>query len=165
MQRFEGQSLDLPHQRKNMGSAEISLLPLLSLTNSHAHTFMHRHRHTVSSMSEASQQQVSEDRGHLCASLPLLSSAPGYLCWGKTGRVKWADRLPLSSYVRTIKTQNSFTENASALASRSNQPTWSLPPFSLSVVGGSFSSPQNQLKSFFEFPLIQIPLWKQHVYP
>ena len=48
---------------------------------------------------------------------PLLSSASGHLCWGETGREERADSLPLKSYVHTTKTQNSFNQHASALAS------------------------------------------------
>lgn len=55
-------------------------------THAHPHTLVHRHSHTVSSISAASQQQVPEDRGHLCARLPFFSSASGHLCWEKTGR-------------------------------------------------------------------------------
>lgn len=107
--------------------------PLILLTNRKArlkflltlpvfHLFTCTHSHTVSSRSAASQQQVSEDRGHLCAELPLFSSsASGHLCWRKTGREEWDDSLPLCSYVHTTKTQNSFNQNASALAS------WTLP--------------------------------------
>lgn len=115
------ESPDPPHQQKCMGQAAISPLSLsLWLIHMHKHTLMHRHSHIVSSMSAASQQQVSEDRGHLCAGLPLLSSASVHLCWGKTGREERADRLPLSSTVHTTKTHNFFNQNASALAS------WSL---------------------------------------
>lgn len=83
----------------------------------HMHTLVHKHSHTVSPMSDTSQQQVSEDRGHLCAGPPLLSSVSGHLCWGKTGREERADSLPLCSLVHTTETQNSFNQNASALAS------------------------------------------------
>lgn len=54
-------------------------------THTHPHTLVRRHSHTVSSISAASQQQVSGDRGHLCARLPFFSSNPGHLCWGKIG--------------------------------------------------------------------------------
>lgn len=87
--------------RKAGGQAEISPLTLPpSLI--HTHTLVHRHSHTVSSMSAASQQQVSEDRGHLCAGPLLPPSSPPPLATfvgGKTGREERADSLPLSSYV------------------------------------------------------------------
>lgn len=107
------------HQQKSVDQSEIPPLSLrLSFIPIHTRAFMHAHSHTVSSMSAASQQQVSEDRGHLCSGLPLLSSsASGHLCWGKTGREERADSLPLSSHFHTTKTQNSFNGNASALAS------------------------------------------------
>lgn len=85
--------LILPHQQENQG-VRLKFLLSRSVTHLHAgqkHTHTHpltlvrRHSHTVSSISGASQQQVSADRGHLCAQLPFFSSAPGHLCWGKTG--------------------------------------------------------------------------------
>lgn len=83
-----GPSADPPHQQKKQGSSWnfSSHGPCLSLIHMHTHTLIHRHSHTVSSISAASQQQVSEDRGHLCAGLPLFSSASGHLCGEKTGR-------------------------------------------------------------------------------
>lgn len=86
---LRGPRADPPHPKKKQGQAEISpclLLRSLSFTHSHAHTLIHRHNHTVSSISVTSQQQVFEDRGHLCTGLPLFSSASGHLCWEKTGR-------------------------------------------------------------------------------
>lgn len=87
-QMQEDQVLILLINRKAGVKLKFLLSRSLSFTHSHAHThtLIHRHSHTVSSISAASQQQVSEDRGHLCVGLPLFSSASGHLCWEKTGR-------------------------------------------------------------------------------
>lgn len=75
MQRFKRRkSWSSSPAEKKKKEAGVRLTFLLSrsqsFTHSHAHTLTHRHSHTVSSMSAASQQQVSEDRGHLCAGPP-----------------------------------------------------------------------------------------------
>lgn len=87
----EGPQADPPHRQESRGQAENFsshglFTRLHARTHTQPHTLVHRHSHTVSSISAASQQQVSEDRGHLCARLPFFSSASGHLCWEKTGR-------------------------------------------------------------------------------
>lgn len=90
--------------RKAGGQAEISPLtvrhPFTCRTNTHAPC---RHSHTVSSISAASQQQVSGHRGHLCARLPFFSSTPGHLCWGKTGCEKEQAAGSVSAAVSTAR--------------------------------------------------------------
>lgn len=70
--------------KKIGGQAEISPFTL-PVFHSFTCTHILRHNHIVSSISVTSQQQVFEDRGHLCAGLPLFSSASVHLCWEKTG--------------------------------------------------------------------------------
>lgn len=63
-----------PHQQKSVGQSKIppplSLSVSHSFVRSHARALVHGHSHTLSSMFAARQQQVSEDRGHLCSGPP-----------------------------------------------------------------------------------------------
>lgn len=149
-----GQSLDPPHQQKIMSRTEISLLPLC-LWLIHMHT-----RSCTNTDIQCPQcQMLASSRclktgGTSVLHSPTASSAFGYLCWGKTGREEWDDRLPFSSCFHTIKTLNSFKENASALASRSKQPRCCLPPFLCLWLEDNFppyNSQSNQTKLSFSF--------------
>lgn len=76
-------------------------------------TPLHRHSDTVSSISAATRQQVSEDRGLLCAGLsPLLLHLRPPL-FQKTGCREWANSLPLSSYIHIAMTLNFLNQHAS----------------------------------------------------
>lgn len=130
----------------------------------HTHSLVHRHSHTVSSMSAASQQQVSVNRGHLCdgphSHPPLLLRL-----WPPLLGKDWpwrASRQPASQlFIHTTKTQNSFNQNASALASWPLSISLSLslamPFFSLLVApntsGVCFSTPKYQCLSFLCIPI------------
>lgn len=74
--RFRKDAFDFSQQHRVMESRTMSpRLPCL-LTNSHAQTHMQRHSRILSPTSAMSQQQVSEDRGNLCAGLATSPSSP-----------------------------------------------------------------------------------------
>lgn len=111
-----GESPDPPHQQRSRGQAETSPLTLPVF-----HSFTCAHSRTDTVVQCLRCQPLASSRCLKTGGtsvldpfppppLPFFSSASGHLCWGKTGREERADSLPLSSYVHTTKTQNSFNQ-------------------------------------------------------
>lgn len=91
---------------------------------------MHTHSSTDTDIQCPRCQQLASSRclktGATSVSAFPSSPLPLATVVGESLAMKGERSLPLSSFVPTSKTQNSFNQNASALASWSNQTTWSI---------------------------------------
>lgn len=160
-----------PHQQKSVGQSKIppplSLSVSHSFVRSHARALVHGHSHTLSSMSAARQQQVSEDRGHLCSGPP----SPLLRLWSPLLGEDWpwrASRQPCLSALTSTPPRHKIPLMGTHLLWHRDLSLYIYRPpplFSLNVdpntFGEAFSSHHSiNWKASLGFHCIYIPPWK-----